>query len=117
MSQNPRTHRQETGSLAQRLWVLERTAPDSSAGHQDVFCFVNAMVILGDAAVDVGFVRSLDASCSSVDGRGARHMRLNVGRNTFTFATLDEALAFAESNKHAWIRRGWTEVPADPNDR
>lgn len=117
MSDHPRAHRQATASRAQRLWVLERTSPDSSAGREDVFRFVHAIAILGDATVDVGFVRSLDASRSDIDRHGARRVRLNAGRNTFTFGTLDEALAFAESSKLAWICRGWTEVPADPNDR
>jgi hypothetical protein len=102
---------------AQRLWVLERAPNVADSARADAFRFVNAIAILGEAAVLIGFVRSLEARESTEECLASPRVRLHMARNATSFATLDLAIAWAECRRMAWVGQGWTEWQPDPRDR
>lgn len=79
--------------------------------------YVSAVTILMPARVHVVFVRScgtdgIDAACLHTP-----QLRSQVDRNARPFATLDDAMQWADRQKAGWLGRGWTECSPDPRDR
>lgn len=94
--------------LTQRLWVLERR-PGASGSH-DTRHFTSAIALLRAMDVRVCFVRStevdgVEASCHDVPS-----VQQRVDRDARAFDSLDAALAWADTAKADWLRRGWVEV-------
>src|SRR5262249_21610679 len=100
----------------QRLWVLERPLALEPSGVGDAFCFLSAVAVLATDGVGVGFVRSLDLRASTEVCLRSPRARSTMERNLARFATLDTALAWAESKKRCWLERGWCERRADPDE-
>ncbi len=93
---------------AQRLWAIERPAALSG----DVYRFVAAVAVLDVARVYVVMLKStgLERATEAALRRG--RLRSTFERDAARFASLDEALAWADTAKRAWLGRGWIDVPA-----
>lgn len=102
--------------LAQRLWVLERRSPVPSPELDDAHRFSNAIMVLSNASVYLLFVRTPEADRARAVSFPDRGIRLNLERDAFKFATLDEALEWADAKKQQWIAEGWSEAAGDPRD-
>lgn len=102
-------------SPAQRLWLLERHPVAS--GQCDARPFLSAITVLTQTHVCVCFVRSANAEGVENSCLHNPHVRSRVARDARTFGSLDDALAWAEQTKDAWLRCGWSEAVADLNDR
>jgi hypothetical protein len=95
---------------AQRLWVLERGEAVSVQDGQRACRFVGAVAVLDEGAVYVVFVMSPDPLRASERPLQTGTLRLDVERDAFKFATLDEAMAWTTVQKESWLQRGWTEA-------
>lgn len=103
-------------SPAQRLWILERSEGFGASDRQNVCRFLGAIAILGESMINVVFVRSPELQRASEVSLRATNLRLNIERDAFAFATLDDAIVWTDAMKRAWLCRGWTEVPEESDD-
>jgi hypothetical protein len=92
-------------ALAERLWLLKRRTAQSPA--EDVRRFMGALAVLSPGAIHVLFVRSPEAMVDLPS------LRFNLERYAVKFATLDDAIKWADDKKHVWMTQGWTELDTD----
>lgn len=94
---------------AQRLWLLER--PEVPRPPAAETCrFVGAVAVLDDGCVYIGFIKSTASPRASEAVLREGTLRLNLARDASRFATLDDAVAWADAMKQRWLGRGWTEL-------
>src|SRR5262245_28214359 len=96
-------------ALAERLWLLERKI-DRGAPVRDIRRFMGALAVLSPGAIHVLFVRSSEAHGTAVE---CPSLRFDLEGYAVRFATLDDAIKWADDKKHVWMTRGWTEIDTD----
>lgn len=90
------------------MWLLERTS-DLRRPTRDVCRFMGALAVLSAGAIHVLFVRSLEPQ--SMLNRPS--VRFDLERYAVTFASLDDAIKWADEKKYPWLTQGWTEIDMD----
>ena len=68
-------------------------------------------------AIYILFVRAPEAHATTAARLDRPGLRFDLERDAVRFASLDNALEWADQRKRGWMSKGWTEVTVDPAER